>query len=371
MELGGAETNLRNLMQAFDHSKFEYHVAYSFGGEIEEFFAQFPRVKLYRYSRGLHRMTSFHTPLIMARLWFYILSKKIRVVHTHNFNAHFWVVYAAKLAGAKVIEHVHDFRYFGAAELERRKGVSNLLNHIGKFKGWSDRVVVLTAQNRKWLLENRFYGDNRIHIIRNGIPIPDTIAHTRKAVAAEFGIDEKAPLVVVVSRLAPTKNIEMVLRVAPEVLKKVPDAVFLVAGSGELLGSLKSENAAKGLEKNVKFIGYQADPARLLTACDVYWSPSYLELHSISILEALSTGVPVVVGAGVGCNDEVFTSGKDCFLLDPFSDAGWAETLTKLLKDPSLRASIGAEGLGLCRRLFDIQKTARTFEALYEELGCL
>ena len=246
MELGGAETNLRNLMQAFDHAKYEHHVAYSFGGEIEEFFKLFPQVKMYRYSRGLHRMTSFHTPLIMVRLWFYILTRRIRIVHTHNFNAHFWVVYPAKLAGAKVIEHVHDFRYFGAAELERRKGVANLLGHIGKFKGWSDRVVVLTAQNRQWLLEHKFYKDDRIRIIRNGIPIPDKFVSTRKSIAAEFGFDEKAPLVLVVSRMAPTKNIELVIRIAPEVLKTVPNAVFLVAGSGELLEELKRENTAKG-----------------------------------------------------------------------------------------------------------------------------
>jgi glycosyltransferase involved in cell wall biosynthesis len=368
MELGGAETNLRNLMGAFDHSKFEHHVAYSFGGEVEPFFREHPQVHLYRYSKGLHRMTSFSSALIMARLWFYIVSRGIRIVHTHNFNAHFWSVYPARLAGAKVVEHVHDFRYFGAAELERRKGVANLLSHIGKFKGLSDRVVVLTEQNRKWLLEHRFYPENKIRIIRNGIPILSKPVSSKKAVAAELGIDEDSPVILIVSRLAPTKNIELVLRIAPAMLKEAPRAKFVIAGSGELLEELKKKNAEKGLGESIRFIGYQADPSRLLAACDVYWSPSYLELHSISILEALIAGAPVVAGAGVGCNDEVLSHGKDSFLLDPFSDRGWAETLLTLLRDKALRDRVGEEGRRLCHRLFDIRRTAAAFEDLYREL---
>ena len=369
LELGGAETNLRNLLQAFDPEKFEHHIAYAFGGEIEDFFRKNPVAVLYRYSRGKHRNTSLHSLLIIARLWFYIVSRRIRVVHTHNFNAHFWGVYAAKLTGAKVVEHVHDQRYLDIRELERRKSSANLNRYIGMFKGLSDRVVVLTGQNKRFLIEKGFYPEKKVKIILNGIPMPADTSSTRESAARELGFDPNIPVVLVASRMIPLKNFDLVLRIAPAVARQVPDVLFLAAGNGECLEEYKKEAARMDLGKNLRFIGYYADIDRLLRACDIYFQPSFLELHSISILEAMSVGVPVVASSGVGSNSEIYTHEKDAFLLDPFSEEGWAEVLVRLLKDAGLRRALGKNGQELCRRRFDIHRTAAAFEALYEELG--
>ncbi len=368
LELGGAETNLCNLLQAFDPAKFEHHVAYSFGGEIEENLKKIPHVKLYKYSRGKHKIASLHTLFIIARLRSYMKREHISVVHTHNFNAHFWAVYAAKLAGVKVVEHVHDFRYFEIKELEKRRGVANLNRHIGKFKGLSDIVVVLTEQNREFLVKNGFYKQNKVRIIPNGISLRNNVRSDRKEVMSEFKIDEHSLLVLTASRMAPTKNIELVVRIAPEVLRQVPDAVFLIAGNGELLDSLKKEAAEKNVADRVRFVGFHADIHRLLGASDLFLLPSFLELHSISILEAMSMGVPCVVSSGVGCNNETFDSWKNGVLADPYDAPSWSNAVVKLLQDEALRKNMGKSGLELCKARFDIRKTAAQFEALYEEL---
>jgi glycosyltransferase involved in cell wall biosynthesis len=368
LELGGAETNLLNLVRAFDPERYEHHIAYSFGGALEESFRKCPGLFLYRYSRGKHRNSSPHTVLIVVRLWAYLRHHRIRLVHTHNFNAHFWGVFAAKAAGAKIVEHVHDFRYFEPEELVRRKGDMGLNRHIGVFKGLSDRVVVLTEQNREFLIRNRFYPESRVRIIPNGIPLPEGTVETKAEVAEELGYAPGSPVVLVTSRMTPTKNIDLVLRIAPQVVKEVPAALFLIAGDGERLETYKREASATAASKNIRFIGYRADVQRLLAASDVFWLPSFLELHSISILEALSLGVPVVASKGVGCNDQMFISGRDAFLHDPFSDDGWAGTLVSLLKDGALRRDIGSRGRALCRERYDIRRTASCFEKLYAEM---
>jgi len=107
----------------------------------------------------------------------------------------------------------------------------------------------------------------------------------------------------------------------------------------------------------------------MLAAADVFLLPSFLELHSIAMIEALSMRVPVVVSRGVGCNDEFFTPGEDGFLIDPFKDEGWAEAVIALLSDERLRRRIGGQGHELCRRHFNIIKTATQFEDLYAELA--
>jgi glycosyltransferase involved in cell wall biosynthesis len=368
LELGGAETNLRSLMRHFDMGKYEHHIAYSFGGELEKVFAGMPDVRLYKFSEKKHKNSSPMSLVIIAKLAAYIFSKKIRVVHTHNFNAHFWGAYAAKLAGAKLVEHVHDFRYFEPAELERRKGGSNLNRHIAKFKGMSDRVIVLTEQNRRFLIEKGFYPAEKVRIIPNGIPIPPDIISKRREVAEQFGYPEDAPMVLVPIRLAPTKNPALALRIAPEIARRAPGAVILIAGDGELKDELHAQVKKLGVGGTVKFVGFQNDVARLLAAADVFLLPSFLELHSISVLEALSLGVPVVCSSGVGCHDQMFREGENALLRDPFQDEGWAEAVVSLLKDSARREKIGKNGLALCRELYDIRKTTRSFEELYAGL---
>src|SRR5664279_5582140 len=102
LNLGGAETNLFNLVQSLDENKFELHVAYSQGGEIEGRFLK-SGVKLLKFASDEHKIKSLASLPIIMRLAAYIKRNKIDIVHTHVFNGQIWGGIAAKIAGAKVI----------------------------------------------------------------------------------------------------------------------------------------------------------------------------------------------------------------------------------------------------------------------------
>ena len=110
LSLGGAETNLLNLADALDSNSVESHVAYSFGGEIEQRFKK-KGLRLFKYAEDANKVKSFASFAIIRRLMSYIRKNKIDIVHTHLFNAHLWGGTAAKFTGRKLVEHVHDFRY--------------------------------------------------------------------------------------------------------------------------------------------------------------------------------------------------------------------------------------------------------------------
>ena len=360
--LGGAETNLLNLAAAFDSNKVQNHIAYSHGGENEERFKR-SGLHLFKYAEDQHKIKSFETFAIVARLAGYIRKNRVDIIHTHNSNAQVWGCLAAKLAGVKLVEHVHDFRYMEEEDYKIRRGSTAQYRYIRYFTRWSDRVVVLTGGNREYLLKHRLCREDRIREIQNGIPLD-----APPAAPERFGIRKESPVILMSVRMAPEKNVDLVLRIVPAVLREVPSAVFLMAGDGPLLAELKKSVENTPIAECVRFIGFQADVPALLSMTQVFLLPSFLELHSISILEALSQSVPVVVSSNVGCNSETFNHGEDAFLLDPFSDEGWADTVIRLLKDPVLSRKIGENGRKLCRERFDIRKTARRFEELYEEL---
>ncbi|MEO8003707.1 MAG: glycosyltransferase [Betaproteobacteria bacterium] len=367
LALGGAETNLLNLARAFDAGKIETHIAYSYGGEIEGRFRN-SGAKLFKYADRSHRIKSLHTVLIVLRLMRYIARNRVDIVQTHNFNAHVWGVIAAKLCGAKVVEHVHDFRYTSAEELSRRHGLLDQYRFIRYFRDRSDRVVVLTRDNAHDVVKQGIAPTHRVREIQNGIPFDDAPPLKSGRLREEFAIPDDAVVIATSARMDPTKNIELILAIAARVVERAPKAVFVVAGNGAFLETYRNHARQEGLEKNVLFVGFREDMYALLSEADIFLLPSFLELHSIAILEALKMKLPVVVSSGVGCNDQFIEHGINGFLCDPFQQQSWIDALAQLANDDSLRQAMGARGYEMCRRLFDIEDTATRFQEMYAEL---
>ena len=365
--LGGAETNLLNLVRAFDHKTTETHVAYSFGGEIEPRFSN-SGMRLFKYANGIHRVKSLHTIFIVIKLVYYIKKNKIDIVQTHNFNGHVWGLMAAKLSGIKLIEHVHDSRYTPRHELARRHGLQDQYRFTKYFQNQADRVIVLTRGNVDYILKNGFAKEQQIVEMQNGIPLDDGVASEVGDLRAILGIPVEAVVVLTSARMDPLKNIDLILRIAKKVIEAVPQVFFLVAGNGARLDEYRERCRELGLDGYVLFMGFHQDMYALLATANIFLLPSFLELHSIAILEALKMKVPVVVSQGVGCNDQFIENGKNGFLCDPFQEQPWIDALSLLANSADLRQLIGINGHETCRRLFDIKMTSAQLEKIYVEL---
>ena len=162
--LGGAETNLRNLIQATDPQRIDMHVAYSVGGPFEESFRQ-RGVSLYKYAERNHKVKSLATIGIILKLAFYIRKHRIQVVHTHNYSGHVWGALAAKLAGAKILEHTHDFR-FEEPDYNSSRGINpTQFRFIRYTTPLSDRIVVLTRNNLNFLMKHQLVPLQKVEVI--------------------------------------------------------------------------------------------------------------------------------------------------------------------------------------------------------------
>ena len=370
LNLGGAEANLFNLIQATNPNEFEMHVGYSLGGEFEKRFQE-SEARLFKFAGGAHKVKSFASALILLRLVRYIFKNKIDIIHTHNFSAHIWGVIAARITGVKIVEHVHDFRYLPRREFERRRGINKQYKYIKLFKNLSDRVVVLTRQNYEFIVTSKLHSSRKVREILNGIPIRDEIkkeiGESARTLRDKLNIEDSNQVVLTACRIAPEKNIDLILRIAPFVLKEIPSAVFIIAGDGPLLEGFKVKCKREELGF-IRFVGFYPESNDLLAISDIFLLPSFLELHSIAILEAMHARVPVVISQDVGCHNEFIIDGENGVLLDPFNDNGWAEAIIKLLKDSQFKVRLGQKGYETCISEFRIENEAKKIESIYREL---
>jgi glycosyltransferase involved in cell wall biosynthesis len=367
LNLGGAETNLFNLVREIDVNKFELHVGYSFGGVIEERFKQ-KGIRLFKYAQGSHRVKSLASILIIFRLIRYIKENGIQIVHTHNFNAHIWGAIAAKLSGIKLIEHVHDFRYEEPDYLEERGSESKHYKFIKYFTKFSDVVIVLTQNNKDFLLKHRLCTEDRVRIILNGIPLDRKKDLDVPALQKKLGIPEGKRMILSAARMSPEKNIKIILDIAAQLKEKNMDVFFVIAGEGPSKEKLEESVHLRNLDSVVRFIGFYPDVKELLDITSIFIQPTLLELHSITMLESMSMQVPVLASKGVGCNDDFITDKVNGFLLDPYNAKEWCDTISLLLGDETLMQSISKNGRLLVEDKYDIRKTVKNLENIYFEL---
>jgi glycosyltransferase involved in cell wall biosynthesis len=180
-----------------------------------------------------------------------------------------------------------------------------------------------------------------------------------------------APLVLAVSRHDPRKGIDVMLRALAEVAAHgVPFRACLI-GPGRLLETHRRLAVELGLAGDVEIPGRVDAVHRYLAAADVFVLPSLAEASgSVSVLEALRAGTPVIASACDGIPEDL-ADGSDALLVPPGDVEALASALRRLLTDAPLRARLAAGGRHAHDRHFSATRLVDGLRAVYGELGIL
>jgi glycogen synthase len=182
-------------------------------------------------------------------------------------------------------------------------------------------------------------------VIPNGID-PDELRPVGdlRALRAEFAASEEK-LVLLVGRLVYEKGFQLALDALPEVIERVENVRFLVAGSGTHEAELKAQAERLGLGEHGTFLGWIGDDAlhSLYRIADLCVVPSIYEPFGLVALEAMASGCPCIV-ADTGGLREVVPPGERVGLRFNGGDAEHLGTmLERLLVDGKLRDRLVAE----------------------------
>ncbi len=182
---------------------------------------------------------------------------------------------------------------------------------------------------------------------------------------------ERRPTVGTVARLVAVKDIDLLLEVAGRLRRTHPGLEVVIVGDGPERGRLKSLAADMGLSEAVRFRGGMDDVAPVWAGLDVYMVTSVFEGGvSMSVLEAMANGLPVVTTAAGGVG-EVVVDGETGFVVTREQERGTlalalAERAGALLNNPGLRDRMGAAGARRVREHFAIEQTAAQTLRAYE-----
>jgi glycosyltransferase involved in cell wall biosynthesis len=214
----------------------------------------------------------------------------------------------------------------------------------------------------------------RVHVVLNGIDFDSwKPGIDRDAARQELAVEPDTPVVLTVGRLAPEKGLAALIDALAAVRGEHPDVRLLIAGldlsaDGSFVDGLTEQVRAQGLDRNVHFLGWREDVARLMAAADVYAMPSTGEPFGLVFAEAMAMKLPVL-GLDDGGTPEVVEHGRSGLLSDHGDVETLAANLDELLGNPSLRRRLGEYGRRRVEGQFTTERLARNVAAVYARIA--
>ncbi len=231
-----------------------------------------------------------------------------------------------------------------------------------------DRVICVAEAVRQVVLERERLEPARVLVLRNGVEPAAAAAGDGAALRREFGLGNEHLVVGMVANLnRPVKGGTYFLEAIPEIVGKVPNARFLIIGRVEREEELRAKARALGVDDYLTLAGYRGDIARCYEIMDLSVLTSLSEGLSITLLESLNHGVPVVA-TRVGGNPEVVVEGETGFLVPPRDVPAFAGRVIQALKDPALRARMSTAARSRIRKEFQIRSVAARYLEIYEDV---
>jgi len=313
----------------------------------------------------LNSFYDFQAGKQLRRLVRHLKTSRVDVLHTHDFYTNVFGMFAGALARVAVrIASRRETSGMRSASQHKAQSFAYKLAH---------HVVANSEAVRTQLITEGVRAD-KITVIYNGLELERVRpqpALSKSECLAVLGLSQELtsrPLVTIVAnmRLA-VKDHSMFLRAAKRVSEAIPATVFLLAGEGNLMPSVRAQADELGLARNTFFLGRCDNLAELLTASDVCVLTSQSEGFSNSILEYMAAGRPVVV-TDVGGAREAVVEGETGYLVRSGDDVTMAERVVSLLNDTAKAELMGEQGYHVVKEKFSRAAQLQRTEDLYDRL---
>ncbi len=302
--------------------------------------------------------------------------EKITVLHVHTPIAALVGRLAARLAGTPIVIYTAHGFYFHDNSRPLTKAALIALEKIGSTCG--DFVMTVSAEDREAAIKHGIAKPDTVETIYNGVDTSHYhsgrfTTEERAAYRARVGIPPDAQVIGMMGRLVREKGFFEFFEAAADVLQRHPDSWFMVVG--DLLPSdydgrrdeLKHHIERMGVTHRTVFVGMVNDPAPSLNAMDIFCLPSYREGMPISLLEAMSMGLPCIATDIRGCREEV-VDGETGWLIPPREAKPLSEKICILLDNPEVATRMGDAGRRRVLQHFDIRKVVEHQIEIYQRL---
>ena len=260
------------------------------------------------------------------------LEGQFDVIHAHDWLTYFAGIAAKRVSGKPLVVHMH------ATEFDRSGENINRQVYAIEKTGMqaADRVIAVSDLTRRIVIGKYGIPAEKVVTVHNAVRFGES-----EEAAPERAVKDK--VVTFLGRITYQKGPDYFVEAAAKVLQRVSDVRFVMAGSGDLMNHVVRRVAQLGIADRFHFTGFLkgGEVQRMFRLSDVYVMPSVSEPFGISPLEAMRSGVPVIISRQSGVAEVLDYAIKvNYWDVDALADAIYG-----LLTYPALGRMFASKGL--------------------------
>ena len=231
-----------------------------------------------------------------------------------------------------------------------------------------DKIICVSEAVKQTVLDREGVEESRVEVILNGVDLHQDSSEMQPITRRELGYsDDHLVIGMVANYNRPVKGVTNFLDAIPDIISAVPSARFLFVGGGDEEHSLRDKATTLGIDPYVVFAGYKKDIHRYYEIMDISVLTSFSEGLSLTLLESMAYGIPVVA-TRVGGNPEVVDEGRTGYLVPVKDNRSLVDRIVTLLQDKELRRRMGKEGRLRAERKFRMRDVSNRYLEIYKGL---
>ena len=352
LDVGGAERMFVELVTRLDRRRWEPRV-YCLSGAgvlVEKLTASGISVTCFN-AKSLRNLG------VIWRLAAELKQFQPAMLQSFLFHANFVGRLAAWWAGVPIV-------VCGIRVAERRSRIPLWLDRLTQ--AFVDHNVCVSQAVAEFSIRDSGLRPAKVSVIPNAVDF-SFFANAEAVPRKDLGLSDSAPLTLFVGRLDPQKAPLVLLEAFARLLDRHPDWQLLFVGEGVLRSSMTEWIANHGLERSIRIVGWRPNVPQILKAADVLVLPSLWEGMPNIVLEAMASGLPVVVSRVEG-TDELIRDRESGLLVAPGSVAELELGIEAVLTDRDFSSRLAREAQQTALISFTFESMVAAYEQLYSRL---
>lgn len=284
---------------------------------------------------------------------------KPHIIHSHRYKENILAALVSFFSGpSKLVATQH-----GRTESDKDRFPKNFtgkLNHAF-LRGNFSKVVAVSNDTAAYLQQECGLKKKGVTVISNGITLPSMTRPVKK------NGDSRPFTVGSAGRLFPVKRFDTFIEIARKVCHVRPEVRFLIAGGGPERQKLEALIRRYGLQKKIRLLGHLDDIQAFYSKLDLYINTSAHEGAPMTILEAMATGLPVMVFDVAGLK-EMIVDGCEGFIIPEGQNDLFASRIVELTKHPEQLNVLGTRARRKIAARYSETKMVKDYQAFYARI---
>lgn len=288
----------------------------------------------------------------------FIRANRFDIIHTHNMAPLIYGTLASRLAfNSNLINTRHG---------RETKTVNPLIWALNQ------KIVAISNDAKERMLKCNRMNPKKAFVIHNGTELKTfdikLSSEDKLQFKKQLGLRDDTLILGNIGRLAKEKDQGTLIKAVKKMVAKKNKVELIIVGDGPLNKELKSLVQELNCAESIKFLGYRDDISKLLQIIDVFILSSYTEGISLTLLEAMAAGKPIVA-TKVGGNPEVVDDGKTGILVPCGFPERIESAVMRFYANRSLIPEFAEAGRKRAYELFSLQNMTDKYEDLYRQIN--